>query len=182
MASFSLGQASSSWLNPFPMQTEPLQQEQLVVDAGQVISNDTATVCALMSPIVGGLIDYKVMGTEWPQDDENNAAAGTSSLAINSSNTSKKLWQVENTKEIFCQPHCINYVSDIVENDGEQALYRHFTNEDVEDIERRTDLFDIIAKDFSVEKGKVESRIERNARGLDEVTLTYGEIEFKSFF
>ena len=157
------------------MQTIPLEQDDI-----PVVNNDIATVCALMSPIVGGLVDYKVMGTEWPEDDQDNAATGN--LAINSSNTSKKLWQVENTKEIFCQPHCINYVSDIVENDGEQALYRHFTNEDVEDIERRTDLFEVIAQDFSVEKGKAESRNERNARGLDEATLTYGEIEFKSFF
>ena len=81
-------------------------------------------------------------------------------------------------------------------------LYEHFTEEDKADIERRTELFHVVAQNFTCDKGKVstyiyfyfewtitvdliclqvESRKERNARGLDEINLTYGEIEFKSF-
>ena len=81
-------------------------------------------------------------------------------------------------------------------------LYEHFTEEDKADIERRTELFHVVAQEFTCDKGKVsttiynqfeltmiclfitlqvESRKERNARGLDEINLTYGEIEFKSF-
>lgn len=50
------------------------------------------------------------------------------------------------------------------------------------EIERRSELFDVIARDFSCAVGKTESRRERNEKGLKEINLTYGEIEFKSFF
>lgn len=40
----------------------------------------------------------------------------------------------------------------------------------------------MIARDFACSVGKTESRRERNEKGLKEINLTYGEIEFKSFF
>ena len=49
-------------------------------------------------------------------------------------------------------------------------------------IENRTRLFDVLAKDFGVGRGKMVSREERNAKQLSDIQLTYGEVEFKSFF
>jgi len=52
----------------------------------------------------------------------------------------------------------------------------------MEDVEQRTAVFDVIAAEFSTSVGKAESRRERSEKGFKEISLTYGEIEFKSFF
>lgn len=57
-----------------------------------------------------------------------------------------------------------------------------FTEEEKQDIERLTKHFNEVARDFDPDVGKAESRREREARNLDDINLTYGEIEFKSFY
>jgi len=61
----------------------------------------------------------------------------------------------------------------VVESNGEDANG---------DIDRRNELFNIVAAEFSIDLGKAESRRERSEKGFKEISLTYGEIEFKSFF
>ena len=65
---------------------------------------------------------------------------------------------------------------------GDEYINEFLGTEGRADVERRTELFNIVARDFSTQVGKTESRRERNEKNLREIHLTYGEIEFKSFF
>jgi len=69
----------------------------------------------------------------------------------------------------------------IIDN-GEEFIVNFLGAEGMEEVERRSELFNVVAKDFSCQVGKTESRRERNERGLKDINLTYGEIEFKTFF
>mmetsp|Transcript_37334 Transcript_37334/g.45526 ORF Transcript_37334/g.45526 Transcript_37334/m.45526 type:complete len:145 (-) Transcript_37334:577-1011(-) len=57
-----------------------------------------------------------------------------------------------------------------------------FTEQDHAEVDAKTQLFDSLAAEFTCELGKAESRRERNEKGFKEISLTYGEIEFKSFY
>jgi len=56
----------------------------------------------------------------------------------------------------------------VVDN-GDEFIVEFLGPEACEDVERRTALYDDIAKDFSTQVGKTESRRERNERGLKEI-------------
>ena len=49
-------------------------------------------------------------------------------------------------------------------------------------IEKRNQVFDNIAKDFTYTMGNLKARDETKQKGWTNLSLTYGEIEFKSFY
>ena len=56
--------------------------------------------------------------------------------------------------------------SEIVEN-GDEFIEQAIGPEAVADIERRTELFNVLTRDFTKDLGKRESRRERDAQNLD---------------
>lgn len=70
----------------------------------------------------------------------------------------------------------------MIVEDGESFMREALGAETMAEVDRRTELFNSLAKDFSCLVGKEESRRERTAKGLQEVSLTYGEVEFRTLY
>ena len=70
-------------------------------------------------------------------------------------------------------------LAEVVE-DGELFMRAELGESMIEDVTNRERLFNILASEFPKERGKAESRRERDEKGIKETSMTYGEIEFRS--
>ena len=70
-------------------------------------------------------------------------------------NSIKTPWKALTAKSLFCQRLGIENIESLDDDKDERGLNELFTDSDRADVARRTELFNVVAKDFDCEVGKV---------------------------